>query len=119
MDFQIVSNNQGHIDATFNEVGDILNNIVISLSIKKGSWWHDPTFGCTDRPRVKNTPATARLIRQDIEQALQWILDAGRATSIDVATWHDDNDRHRLNVLVTATQADGRVVTYTTYKEVV
>lgn len=119
MDFQLICDNSGVIDQTFDKAGDILNNIVISLSIKKGSWWQDPQFGLVDRPRLKNTPATARLIRQDVEQALQWIIDAGRATHIAVATWRDDSDRHRLNILVTATQADGRVVTYTTFKEVV
>ncbi|MDA8428945.1 MAG: phage GP46 family protein [Geobacteraceae bacterium] len=120
MDFQLVYDSQtGAIDQTFDQAGDILNNIIVSLAIKKGSWWHDLNFGLTDRPRLKNTPATARLIKQDIEQALQWIIDAGRAKSIEVATWRDQNDRHRLNILVTAIQADGRAVTYTTFKEVV
>lgn len=120
MDFQLTYDKRtGTIDQTFAKAGDILNNIIISLAIKKGAWWHDPKFGLTDRPRLKNTPAAARLIKQDVEQALQWIIDAGRATRIDVVTWRDANDRHRLNILVTATQTDGRVVTYTTFKEVV
>lgn len=120
MDFQLAYNNQtGAIDQTYDQAADILNNIIITLGMKKGSWWHDPQFGVTDRPRLKNTPATARLIQQDIEQALQWIIDAGRATSITVETWRPENDRHRLNVLVTATQADGRTVTYETFREVV
>jgi len=120
MDFQLLYDTRtGAIDQTFEQAGDILNNIIISLAIKKGSWWHDPAFGLTDRPRLKNTPATARLVKQDMEQALQWIIDAGRATSILVETWRDDNDRHRLNILITATQADGRAITYTTFKEVV
>jgi phage gp46-like protein len=120
MDFKLTYNNQtGTIDQSFDQAGDILNNIILSLAIKKGTWWHDLNFGVADRPRLKNTPATARLIKQDIEQALQWIIDAGRATSIAVTTWRDDTDRHRLNIHVTATQADGRVVTYSTFKEVV
>jgi len=120
MDFQLSYDAQsGAIDQTFEKSGDIVNNIIITLAIKKGEWWHDPTFGVTHRPRLKNTPASARLIRQDIEQALQWIIDAGRAVAIQVETWRDDNNRHRLNVLITATQTDGRVVTYTTFREVV
>lgn len=120
MDFQLLYDNQtGGIAQTFDQSGDILNNIIISLSIKKGDWWHDPAFGLVDRPRMKNTPTTARLLKQDIEQALQWLIDAGRATAIAVATARDDNNRHRLNIRITATQADGRVITYTTFKEVV
>jgi phage gp46-like protein len=119
MDFQLISDSRGGIDLTHTPAADILNNIIISVSITKGAWWHDPAFGLTDRPRLKNTPESARLIRQDYEQALQWIIDAGRASSIDVTTWRDDGNKHRLNVLITATQSDGRVVTYTTFKEVV
>lgn len=120
MDFQLSYDTQsGAVDQTFDKAGDILNNIIITLAIKKGEWWHDATFGVTHRPRLKNTPASARLIQQDIEQALQWIIDAGRAVSIQVETWRDDTDRHRLKVLITATQTDGRVVTYETFREVV
>lgn len=120
MDFNLTYDNQtGAIDQTFDKATDILNNIIITLAIKKGTWWHDPQFGLTDRPRLKNTPATARLIKQDIEQALQWIIDTGRAKSILVETWRDDNQRSRLNILITATQADGGVITYDTFKEVV
>lgn len=120
MDFQLSYDSQsGSIDQTFEPCADIRNNIIISLAIKKGSWWHDPQFGITDRPRLKITPATIRLVKQDIEQALQWIIAAGRATSIIVETWRAGNYPHRLNILITATQADGRTVTYTTFKEVV
>lgn len=120
MDFQLSYNSQtGALDQTYDQAADILNNIIITLGIKKGTWWQDTQFGVADRPRLKNTPANARLIQQDIEQALQWIIDAGRALSITVETWRAENDRHRLNVLITAIQADGRVVTFDTFKEVV
>lgn len=120
MNSQLIYDNQtGTIDRGFDQAEGILNNIIISLAIKKGSWWHDPGFGLRQRPRLKNTPASARLVQQDIEQALQWIIDLGRAKSIDVATWRLENNRHRLGVLITATQADGRAVTYTTFREVV
>lgn len=120
MDFQLVYDSRtGAIDQTFNQAGDLLNNIITTLAIKQGSWWHDTNFGLVDRPRLKNTPTAARLIEQDVKQALQWIIDAGRARSIEVATWRYQDDRHRLNILVTATQTDGKTVTYTTFKEVV
>ena len=120
MDFKLAFNGQsGTIDQTFDPSADILNNIIISLGIKKGSWWNDPNFGLTDRPRLKNTAASARLIKQDVEQALQWIIDAARAKSIQIETWRDDNDRYRLNILITAIQADGQIITYNTFKEVI
>lgn len=119
MDYAIVMNN-GQPEQTFEKAGDIFNNIFLSLAIKKGSWWQDPDFGLRDRGRMKNTEANARLIRQDHKEALQWIIDTGRATSIEVYVERDrSQDLNRLKILVEATQADGRKVTFETFKEVV
>lgn len=119
MDFAIVMNN-GQAEQTFDKAGDIFNNIFLSLTIKQGSWWFDPAFGMRDRGRMKNTEANARLVREDCKQALQWILDSGRAKTIEVHTERDrSQDLNRLKILVEATQADGKTVTFETFKEVV
>ena len=119
MDFAIVMNS-GQAEQTFDKAGDIFNNIYLSLAIKKGSWWLDSDFGLRDRGRMKNTEANARLVRQDCKEALQWIIDNGRATSIEVTTERDrSQDLNRLQILVEATQADGKRVTFETFKEVV
>lgn len=119
MDFAIVINS-GLPEQTFNQATDIFNNIFLSLAIKKGSWWHDPAFGLKDRGRMKNTEQNARLVRDDCKQALQWIIDAGRAKEINVTTSRDrSQDLNRLKILVEATQADGRTVTFETFKEVI
>jgi len=119
MDFAIVMNN-GQAAQTFDKAGDIFNNIYLSLSIKKGSWWQDPEFGLRERGRMKNTESNARLVREDCKQALQWIIAAGRATSINVITERDRTQNlNRLKILVEATQADGQKVTFETFKEVV
>lgn len=120
MDFAIVMNNNGQGEQTFDKSGDIFNNIFLSLSIKQGSWWFDTTFGLRDRGRMKNTESTARLVREDCKQALQWLIDNGRATSIDVITERDRSQNlNRLKILVEAVQADGKTVTFETFKEVV
>lgn len=119
MDFAIIINN-GQAEQTFNQATDIFNNIFLSLSIKKGSWWFDPTFGLRDRGRMKNTESNARLIREDCKQALPWILDSGRAKEINVYTERDrERDLNRLKVLVETTQADGRMVSFEHFVEVV
>lgn len=119
MDFAIVMNN-GQAEQTFDKSGDIFNNIFLSLSIKQGSWWIDPAFGLRDRGRMKNTESNARLVREDCKQALQWIIESGRAKEINVITERDrSQDLSRLKILVEATQADGQLVTFETFKEVV
>jgi hypothetical protein len=29
----------------FGRESSIINNIMLSLAVRKGSWWHDPDFG--------------------------------------------------------------------------
>jgi phage gp46-like protein len=119
MDFAIATD-QGLGAMTFDRAGDILNNIFLSLAIGQGSWWFNPGFGLRRRDRLKNTEATARLVREDCKQALQWLLDSGRAAAIEVFVERDrSQDTGRLRILVEATQADGNRVTYETFQEVV
>jgi phage gp46-like protein len=97
----------------------IRNNIYLSLAIRKGTWWHDPGFGLDWSPRQKLTSRTPALLRERCLEALKWILDIGRAKSIEVTTERDTKNRRRINVLVEAVQADGREVTFETYTEVI
>lgn len=107
-------------EMTFDAVGDIGNNIYLSLAVEKGSFFHRPEFGLRRRGRLKNTEATAALIRQDYLDALRWLVDVGRAKSVEVFVERDrTQDLNRLKILVEAVQADGRTVTFTTFREVV
>lgn len=122
-DFAIVIDNQtGHADLAdgLSPVSTLMNNIFLSLTIIKGTWFHRTEFGIERRERLKNTVGNARLVQQDCQKALQWLLDTKRATSIDVFVERDRiQDLSRLKILVQARQADGRVVTFITFKEVV
>ena len=119
MDFA-VDLQDGQALMTFVEAGDIFNNIYLSLAVKKGSFFHNPEFGLRQRGRLKNTEATAALLRHDYLEALQWLIDTGRAKSVEVFVERDRlQDLSRLKVLIEAVQADGRTVTFTTFREVV
>ncbi len=105
---------------SFDEAADIGNNIYLSLAVEKGAFFHNPAFGLRRRGRLKNTETTAGLIRQDYLEALRWLVDTGRAKSVEVFVERDrTQDLGRLKVLIEAVQADGRTVTFTTFKEVV
>jgi phage gp46-like protein len=119
MDFAI-SLQDGQPQMTFNEAGDINNNIYLSLTVAKGAFFHNPEFGLRQRGRLKNTEATAALIRHDYKEALQWLIDTGRAKSVEVFAERDrTQDLNRLKLMVEVEQADGRTVTFTTFREVV
>jgi phage gp46-like protein len=119
MDFTIISGGTDP-EQTHTPADSIFNNILLSLTIRQGSWWFDPGFGLRRRERMKNTENNARLVEADCRQALQWLIDSGRAASIEVFTERDRTQNlNRLKILVEAVQADGRRITFETFKEVV
>lgn len=121
MDFAIVQNN-GLLEMTFVKAGDISNNILLSLGIQRGSWFQNPEFGSRLHllRKAKNTTLTERLARDYCREALQWLLDTGKATNISIAAERDLTvNRHRLKLVIEATQANGRKVTFEHFVEVV
>ncbi len=123
MDFKILTDDDATVGRmTFDPAGDIMNNVYLSLVVKRGSWFQNPDFGSRLHllQRAKNTEKTAALAEEYCREALQWLLDVGRATKIDVRTERDrSQDLHRLKLLVEVTQADGRTVSFDRFVEVV
>jgi len=121
MDYAItIENGDLSGSMTWDACTTISNNIYLSLAVERGSWFHNPAFGLRKRVRMKNTESTAALIRHDYKEALQWLIDTGRAKSVEVYSERDPSvDLHRLKLMVEVTQADGRVVSFETFREVV
>lgn len=121
MDFKIhMENADGQM--TFNKADNIFNNVFLSLMIQKGSFFQNPDFGSRLHllKRAKNTEKTAALAEEYCKEALQWLIDTGRAKKIDVYSQRDRiQDLNRLKLLVEVTQADGRQISFETFAEVV
>ena len=102
--------------------GNLKNNIYLSLMVKKGSWFQDLNFGSRLHllQRAKNTEQTAALAEEYCKEALQWLIDTGRATKMEITSERDrPQDLHRLKLIVAVTKADGDQVAFTTFVEVV
>jgi phage gp46-like protein len=123
MDFAIdIDPNTGLGSMTFDKADTIANNVWLSLMIDRGSWFFNPDFGSRLYllKRAKNTERTAALAREYCREALQWLLDTGKATAVQVYSERDRiQDIHRLKLLVEVTQANGEVVSFETFVEVV
>lgn len=118
MDFKIeIDHGLGRM--TFEKDDTILNNIYLSLAVSQGSFFQNPEFGSRLHllQRAKNTDTSSALAEDYCREALQWLLDIGKAKSIDISTERETPDR--LKVLVEATQADERKVNFETFVEVV
>lgn len=100
----------------------IFNNVYLSLMLQKGSFFAAPEFGSRLHllHRAKNTARTEMLAREYCREALQWLLDTGRATAVAVFAERDRTQNlNLLKLLVEVTQADGRELTFQTFVEVV
>lgn len=100
-------------DAVTRDPADGLANAAyIRLMTPLGSWWQDPTLGSRlhELVRQKDLNRIGVLAKQYAEQALQPILDDGRATEIEVST--DQPHNGRLNLLIEVTAASGEKLTF-------
>ncbi|MDA8428476.1 MAG: phage GP46 family protein [Geobacteraceae bacterium] len=119
MSFGITTYN-GLLQMTLDGGDDLLTNVILSLEITQGSFFADPAFGLLNRPRLKNTDRTAQLIKSDIQNALQWLLDTKRAPAINISMQRDVLiDKTRLMARVSVTGPQGNTVTYDKFVEVV
>ena len=104
---------------TFTKNTDIRTSIYNSINVKKGSFFQDREFGCDLYLIKKLTAANLLLARQYIQEALKWLLETGRATSIDVIVEKDLSDSNRMNIKVTAKQPDGLILTFEQFQAVI
>jgi len=97
----------------------ILNNIALSITTKKGDWFHKPAFGSRLHTIKKNTAGAVELVKEYVKEATQWIIDIGRATEINIIAEREPNNLHRINFRVTAKQANGLIVPFNDFIEVI
>jgi phage gp46-like protein len=124
LDFAITIENQtGLGQMTFEKATTIMNNIYLSLMVKRGSFFADTSFGSRLHllQRAKNTDTTMRLAVDYCKEALQWMIDTGKASAVNVYAQRDrPQDLYRLKLLVEVTPYSGaEPVAFTTFIEVI
>lgn len=124
MDFAISINNRtGTADMTYDQDTTLMNNIYLSLMVRRGSFFADTSFGSRLHllQRGKNTNRTMRLAIDYTKEALQWLIDAGKARTVEVWAERDrTQDIHRLKLLVEVTPVNSdQPVAFSTFIEVV
>ena len=91
--------------------GGLANAVYLRLMTPLGTYWADATLGSRlhEIQREKDLARVAVLAKQYAEQALDPILEDGRAQSIEVST---ERAPGRLNLLIEVTDAGGDVLTF-------
>lgn len=99
-------------DYSGERINTLANAVYLRLRTPLGTWWADTTLGSRlhELERERDVMRVRRLAQQYAEQALQPLLDDGRARSIVVTTAHPRNSWLILNVL--AVDKSGREARY-------
>lgn len=95
-------------DYTGERISRLENAVYLRLMTPLGSWWAEPALGSRlhELAREKDVPRIALLAQQYAEQALQPLLDDGRAQAVEVSTEQPHNGRCLLHVIVTDATGD-------------
>lgn len=99
-------------DYTGERIDHLGNAVYLRLMTPRGSWWADPELGSRlhELTREKDLPWVRGLAERYSRQALQNLLDDGRARSVDVTADTPHNGRCLLHIEVT--DASGRRRTF-------
>lgn len=117
MDYKLQTNGQGRLDVILGVEDTVINNIIYSLIIEKGSWWFDLSLGSDLHllRRAKATARTASTAKAYILAALKWMVECGKIEQPTVVVSIKDK---QLLYSVTARQIDGQEISYSNFIEV-
>jgi phage gp46-like protein len=120
MDFRI-DMVDGVPEMTLEKSPDIRNNVILSLLVEQGAWFFNPKFGSRLHllRREKLTARAVDLAVSYAREALQWLIDCGKALSVDVTAEADRTMvAGRVLLSVQVRQANGAQVAFKHFVEV-
>jgi phage gp46-like protein len=101
------------------EVADsFLNNIILSIYIRKGSFFQANDFGSLLYRIKKITDNNVKLARDYIMAALKWMIDTGRMTDLVVET-EADLANNAIRFLVSCRKKTGQDIKFNSFYSVV
>lgn len=84
MDFKLITTDAGELKMTQDIALDTRNNVLLSLNIKKGSYFHKPDFG-SDLHNIKSTTDNdVQLAKQRAASAIKWMVDAQKISNVKI-----------------------------------
>lgn len=112
MDFAL-QNNDGIVSMSYDAVNDIRNNIILSLLVKKGSFFLDLNFGSRLHEITSATPSDLNLIKSYCSEALSWMVTIKKVKSFDITAILASVGK--IEIVTIAHLNDGTRVTYSTF----
>jgi len=108
----------GRMVMSYEAADSFLNNIILSIYIRKGSFFADRNLGSLLYTIKKITDNNIKLARDFILQALQWMIDAGRMSDLVVLT-EPDHKNNGIRFSVSCKKKNGQDVNFSSFYPVV
>lgn len=119
MDFSIIQGDNGRLKMSWDKPADITTNIFSSITIKKGSFFSNPDFGLDLSDIRLVTDENINEIKDRFYSALKWLIDSGKAKSVKVEAYKNNNDVTRVDFKLSIVQSkDNQTITITAFKTV-
>lgn len=104
---------------TFEKGDALINNIFLSLWVKRGSFFLKPEFGSRLHTIRKIATNTLKQAKEYVTEALKWLTDLRRITDLEVVIKKDAENKNRINIFIQALKPDGNEITFSTFYSVV
>jgi len=118
MDFALQQGANGTTEMSWDKSTDIFNLLWFSVNLPKGSMFNLPDFGLNLSDIKKLTDDKIELIKGRLEKSTQWIIDIGKAKSITVIVEKNTQSIGRVDIFLSAIEADGTPVDVNTFRTV-
>jgi phage gp46-like protein len=112
-DIALVTDDKGTNDVTIPSEGvsgfadSLYNNIYLSLHVKKGTLFTNPEFGSRLHEIQKVSDISIEKIKQYSNDALKWIIAAGKSQSITVDVERSSSSKNEIKLTITVLRNNG------------
>jgi phage gp46-like protein len=117
-DYKLYIDETGKLAMSYERGDSFVNNILLSVFIKKGSFFAVPWLGSLLHTIKKITSDSVLLAKSYVETALKWMVDCGRVTNLVVITEVNDAG-NAIAIMVTGKKQNGDNIDFKTFYPVV
>jgi phage gp46-like protein len=117
MDYLIEFDSHGQLVMTYDYADDLINNVLLSLQVKKGSFFLHPGFGSNLHEITSTRDTDINLAAKYAEDALAWIVALKKAEKIDVNAIR--SSKNVIELEITVFKNDSSLMLYNFYHRVI
>jgi phage gp46-like protein len=100
IDFALTLDDTGQPQATLNNADTLLNAVLLSLHIKRGSFFLNPDFGSRLHELKSTSSPDVALAKQYALESLEWLITVKKITTLDIIVTPGRNGRLHFKITI-------------------